>query len=290
MSISAGPEQGIPRFRIRFTKKIMKLRIITALLSVAICANAWAFGKIGHDAVAAIAEANLTPTAKATIEKYLGGRSIIYYASWMDNIRLTPEYKHTDGWHSSSFDANGKQKLWKERYMAHVGINTEMEKVEDGKYKQMTDSAVAVAIKLLVHMVGDMHCPGHNFFEDKSQNVYFYLNGEKYKFHKFFDTAIFDLGHKWYYADYQYQLDRCSKEEKEAMVKGTLTEWEEDNARTVRPIYDILTPERQFDQAESSVLVRTMSELSDSQVLKAGYRLAHVLNSVFDPSYPKWER
>ena len=55
-------------------------------------ANAWSFGRVGHDAVAYIAECNLTPTAKATVEKYLDGKSIVYYASWMDNIRLTPEY------------------------------------------------------------------------------------------------------------------------------------------------------------------------------------------------------
>ena len=67
-----------------------------------------------------------------------------------------------------------------------------MAKVENGGYKNMTDSAVAVSIKILVHLIGDMHCPGHNFFEDKSQNVYFYLDGDqKYKFHKFFDGGLY---------------------------------------------------------------------------------------------------
>ena len=269
----------------------MKLKIATTLLSLAMFANAWSFGRVGHDAVAYIAECNLTPTAKATVEKYLDGKSIVYYASWMDNIRLTPEYHHTDGWHSASVDANGKHKLWKERYYAYEGINTEMEKVENGKYKEMTDSAVAVAIKLLVHMVGDMHCPGHTFFEGTSQNIYFYLNDtEKYKFHKFWDTNIFDLSHKWYYTDYQYQLDRCTKEEKAAIVDGSLIDWIEGNALTLRPLYDILTPERHFDKAETFDLIRNMSEVAENQVLKGGYRVAHVLNSIFDPEYPAWKR
>ncbi|WP_295731650.1 S1/P1 nuclease [uncultured Muribaculum sp.] len=271
---------------------MMKQRIFTAIMAMALCLTASAFGRIGHDAVAAIAENNLTPTAKATIEKYLDGKSIVYYASWMDNVRLQPAYKHTDGWHSASFDANGKSKVWKDRYRSNLGINTEMAKVENGKYKQMTDSAVAVSIKVLVHLVGDMHCPGHCFFEDKSQNVYFYLNGdEKWKFHKFFDGGVFDKGHKWYYADYVYQLDRCSDAEKADMVKGSLIDWEEGNAAIMRPLYDIITPERKFDKAETFDFVQDMVHLTDSQILKAGYRLAHVLNSVFDPSYaPKWQR
>lgn len=268
----------------------MKIRIITSALALTMACTAWAWGRIGHDAVTAIAEANLTPTAKATIENYLDGKSIIYYASWMDNNRLTPEYKHTDGWHSSSFDANGKQKIWKDRYMAHVGINHEMEKVEDGKYKEMTDSAVAVSIKLLVHMVADMHCPSHIFFEGTPQSFYFTVNDNKYKFHKFFDGGIFDLGHMWYYADYQYQLDRCTPQQKAELTAGTLTEWEEGNAVIMRPLYDILTPDRVFDRPESLELIRNMTTLVDDQLLKAGYRLAHVLNSVFDPEYPRWER
>lgn len=267
-------------------------RIIFAILSAVICVNAWAFGRIGHDAVAAIAEANLTPEAKSTIEKYLDGKSIVYYASWMDNVRLQPAYKHTDGWHSASFDANCKSKVWKERYRSNLGINTEMAKVENGKYKQMTDSAVAVSIKVLVHLIGDMHCPGHNFFEDKSQNVNFYLDdNEKFRFHKFFDGGVFEKGHKWYYSDYVYHLDRCSDEEKAEIVEGSLIEWEEANARIMRPLYDIITPERKFNKAETLDFLQDMIQLTDNQLLKAGYRLAHVLNSVFDPSYsPKWER
>lgn len=255
------------------------------------CGQAMAFGKIGHDAVAAIAEANLTPAARTTIEKYLGGRSIVYYASWLDNVRRTPEYAHTNGLHSAAVDASGKHKMWKKKqYRVYDGINVEMDKVGNGGYRQMTDSAVAVSIKILVHLVGDMHCPSHTFFEGISQNRYFYLDSVKYKFHPFWDSAIFDLVHKWYYADYQYQLDRCPKEEKEAVASGTLVDWIEENAAIIKPLYDILTPERNFNQAESADLIRNMSAIAENQVLKAGYRLAHVLNSVFDPAYPEWKR
>ena len=44
------------------------------------CGTAFGWGKSGHDAIAYIAECNLTPKAKKNIEKYLDGRSIVYYA------------------------------------------------------------------------------------------------------------------------------------------------------------------------------------------------------------------
>ena len=48
------------------------------------CGTAFGWGKSGHDAIAYIAECNLTPKARKNIEKYLDGRSIVYYAAWID--------------------------------------------------------------------------------------------------------------------------------------------------------------------------------------------------------------
>ncbi|MFQ7386609.1 MAG: hypothetical protein ACLRM8_01920 [Alistipes sp.] len=43
--------------------------------------------------------------SQKNIEKYLGGRSIVYYASWMDQVRHTPAYRHTNTWHTNKVDA-----------------------------------------------------------------------------------------------------------------------------------------------------------------------------------------
>ena len=61
--------------------------------------------KWAHDAIAYIAECNLTPKAKKTIEKILG-HSIVYYATWMDEWRAEPGYEHTSAWHTASVDKN----------------------------------------------------------------------------------------------------------------------------------------------------------------------------------------
>lgn len=270
--------------------KIMKLRLILASFILMIGVQAWGFGRTGHAAIAYIAECNLTPTAKAEIDKYLQGKSLVYYASYLDNARLTPEYKFTDGWHSASVDANGKHKLFKDRYMAYVGINQEMDRMENGKYHELPDSVVASSIKILLHIVGDMHCCGHTFFEGTPQGRTFTVGDREFKWHKFWDTGIFEIGHNWHFKDYQEQLDRVSKEEHDAIIAGSLIEWIEGNAKIIRPLYDILTPGRVFDKAESFAVNLQMTEINDMQVLKGGYRVAHVLNSIFDPEYPAWKR
>ena len=67
--------------------------------------SAFGWGKMGHDAIAYIAECHLTPKAKKTIEKYIG-TSIVHYASWMDAYRFEPQYAHTSLWHTAWVDEN----------------------------------------------------------------------------------------------------------------------------------------------------------------------------------------
>ena len=67
-----------------------------------------AWGRIGHDAICHIAERNLTPKARKTIDGYLGNTSIVYWSSWMDEVRDWPEYRHTTKWHSAYVDESGE--------------------------------------------------------------------------------------------------------------------------------------------------------------------------------------
>ena len=54
-----------------------------------------AFGLAGHAAIACIAEHHLTPRARANIMRYTDHRSIVYYASWMDEWRRSKGYEST---------------------------------------------------------------------------------------------------------------------------------------------------------------------------------------------------
>ena len=51
--------------------------LLLAAMLLCCCGTAFGWGKSGHDAIAYIAECNLTPKARKNIEKYLDGRSIV---------------------------------------------------------------------------------------------------------------------------------------------------------------------------------------------------------------------
>lgn len=250
--------------------------ILLAAIFFCYCGSAFGWGKSGHDAIAYIAECNLTPKAKKNIEKYLD-HSIVYDATWMDTYRHTPAYKHTSRWHTANVNADG-QYVTREGNDAVYGIEQAVEKLRD--YGTLDDSTVVVSIRYLVHLVADMHCPTHVKYPGiKSFNVFFI--GKETDFHGVWDSYVLDANHRWGYIEYQHQLDRCTKAQKQAIAAGTPREWLADNARACRVIYEWCKPRQEFDKNQLRDMLNAAHPLAEQQVLKAGYRLAGVLNELF---------
>ena len=73
------------------------LAIIIALILVSAPSFGW--GRRVHSTIAYIAESHLTPKAKKTLNELLDGKSIVYYASWLDDYRkeMLVEYTNKKG-------------------------------------------------------------------------------------------------------------------------------------------------------------------------------------------------
>ena len=239
---------------------------------------AYGWGKTGHDAIAYMAECNLTPKAKKRIERYLNGRSIVYYASWMDQVRTTEAYGATTHWHGNRVDAEGRYLPDEVRGDAVYGIELAKSKLLDLRHGD--DSVVRVAICLLVHLVGDMHCPSHIRYP-WYESFKFEINGRKCSFHGFWDTEVLEMNHRWGYEDYRYQLDRCPKQEMEALAAGSPRDWLADSARQCREISDWVAADDRLDKARANEFLMKAQQLAETQLLKAGYRLARILNELF---------
>lgn len=242
--------------------------------------NAFGWGRTGHDAVSYIAECHLTPTAKANIARYLDGESIVYDSSWLDLVRDTPEYSHTSRCHMYTVGPDGRYKP-DPRGDAVTLLNQQIGLLRD--YKSMTDSAVNVAIKIIVHLVGDIHCPSHPDFEGVNQWFEFDLNGKSMGFHRFWDYYAIETSHKWQFLEYQNQLDRSTPGQIAEISRGTPEDWANETALTVAPVYTMIQPDTRFDKPATSRLLLQSARLADRQLLKAAYRLARLLNTLFDP-------
>ena len=78
--------------------------IMTVLSSV----PSFGWGQKGHDIVASVAERHLTKKTKKALDELLGGHTVVYFSSWMDNVQNSPYWKDgynkTKTWHYANVD------------------------------------------------------------------------------------------------------------------------------------------------------------------------------------------
>jgi hypothetical protein len=259
--------------------------VIVLILTLAVSFDAMAWGVFGHRAIAELAERNLTPEAKANIEKYTKGTPLADYSVWMDLVRKNDPFNAnaTRGWHASVVDVNCKtsQELRnkvREGRDAVTGL-LEFEKMFKEREK-LSDSVVMFALKSIIHMVGDMHCPAHVRFEDFENQGKFPIRfyGKKTTLHKVWDTSVLTRFYKdWGYQEYAAKLNKLSKGKAKKVTAGWVEDWLEESGRIVRPVIHKVK--------EGDSLAEDFMEwaypMAESQAQKAGYRLAKVLNTLF---------
>ncbi len=266
--------------------KILNLVVcVLALLSVS-QASAW--DAKGHCVIAHIADQNLTPKARRMCDKYLG-HSLAYYASWLDNWRYSHEYHHTARWHAVGLKdgefvpgqlAGDVADFLAPLTMDDHGV-ARLEQLQKAMkdYRHLPDSAVTVNLKCIIHMVGDMHCPGHLFFADQKQFV-MKEGGEEIRYHGYNDKT-FARFHKGKTAwEFRQKYARLTEAEVEALCKGDMRDWIMANTSLFRETYKLLSPTIDYKDLPEHNKLR-IKEITDQLYIDAGYRLAHFINQIF---------
>ena len=262
-------------------KKLRNLLILLVTLAVSQSAMAW--GGWGHRIVAYIAEQHLTPEANEKCQHYLK-HNLPHYSSWQDYWRHSDPFKEISFWHSSyvnkRYDIIGFK--GDETRDAAYQIDRIVNEMNKGKYKSMSDSIVAVNLKLLIHMVGDMHCPSHVFYTKdfgyKGKSIY--VKGGKVNFHKFWDSSPQYMHPKWKLDRFAKAYDTYSPKEIKKISKGAASKWSVQNAHNMQPIYEYWIKDSEFAKF-SKEQRKQIEDTIHEQLAFAGYRLAATLNKIF---------
>ncbi len=248
------------------------------------------WGPTGHDVVAAIAEKHLTDKTKACLDEILDGRSIVYYSSWMDNIQNSPYwtngYNQTKTWHYANVNKGETYQTMKKNDKGDVITGLKMLTDElTNNYANLTDSMRADYVKMIVHMVGDMHCPMHaGRLSDLGGNrMKVRWFGRNTNLHSVWDSKIVESARKWSYSEWRDQLDRSVCPEWAANITvGGYEEWFMETVEGAAKIYAYVEGLGEENPNLSYQFVYDFSPLLEDRLLTGGYRLAYVLNSIFD--------
>lgn len=254
-----------------------RLILLSLLLTITLSASAW--GPKGHDTVAYIAEQHLSKSAKKKVQEVLGGHSLVYVANWMDDASHSDEYAYTKTWHYVNVDANEESYATSKKEAKGdvvTGINKCVEALKSG---ELTPEEERVHLMMLIHMVGDMHCPMHagrksDLGGNRTEVKFF---GKQKKLHSVWDSEIVESAHKWGYTEWQYQVDRASKSEVKAIAQGTPNDWIEETVELARDVYENSPKNVNL----SYDYVSLYAPVIEQQFLKGGIRLAKLLEEIY---------
>ena len=280
--------------------------IILAALSFSDVSYGWAWA---HKLIGYMAMRNCTEATRAQLDRYLDV-PLADISLWMDIYRdydwggmdwsEAPDYiRGTTYWHMFSIDKNGQVMMESGRKDPNGnGMPYLMAAIDRLKgYKEMSDSAVVINLKYLTHLMGDAHCPAHYYYENMpadSKGVsgldsrWGFENG---KYNGKVDSyhGLFDRGPERVHPEFNLKLkpfaehiDTMSVATRREMVEGTVDQWVSRSASRCWQIYEWgWKPGKEYDDS----FYREHGDFIIYQVQECAYRLAHVLNEIFDPEY-----
>jgi hypothetical protein len=258
--------------------------------------SGWAWGREGHRLTALVAEQYLTSETNAQIAKLLGSETLADIAPWADAYRK--EHPETGPWHyvdipkaESQYDRKRDCPVSKtDPASPWRDCVTDRILYFEGRLGDVSLSTAerAMALKFLVHFIGDVHQPFHALGDDRGGNditvefLGFSMCGAyNCNLHGVWDDMIID---EQGLSEMKY-TDRLLKEIKdnnwERLAGGEPTAWANISHQYA---VDALVPNGALITQE---YVTEESKIVDAQLALGGLRLARVLNRILgEPDAP----
>lgn len=237
--------------------------------------SALAWDTAAHQTVAWIAQARLTPQSKQVVDRLLAqepGSTLASITSWADEHRSS-ENTH---WHYVNFPRKNCHYQAQRDCPDGECLVAKIDSFNATLHSNASDAEKLLALKFLVHLVGDIHQPLHaGFGHDKGGNRYQvqYLD-EPTNLHALWDGNMVEQFH----LNPEQLAQRIMTEHADQMQSITLDggapRWAEQSCNIV------LSPGFYPHHKVTSAYLQKYAPVVQEQVLQAGVRLAEMLNTL----------
>ena len=261
---------------INISKKIV---IISLFFYLPFASNAW--GVLGHRIVGQIADSYLTPTAKKAILKILGTESIAMSANWADFIKSDTSMSYLSSWHYVDVDG-GKSYAEFQSWLKKDTVTDAYTKlnflIKELKNKLVPQDKKAMYLKLLIHIVGDIHQPLHvGHPADLGGNkINVTWLGSPTNLHSVWDSKLIDF-QQLSYTEYAMAINHTTLAQRITLQKQPLNDWIYQTYQVAEKVYGDIKP----DEKLSYVYNYKFIDILNQQLLIGGVHLAGLLNSIF---------
>ena len=159
-----------------------------------------------------------------------------------------------------------------------TGIREQIVILSDPK---STKDQKTLAMKILVHLVGDLHQPMHmgHLSDLGGNNTKVKFFDRDTNLHAVWDGSIMNSGHAWSYTEWQNQIDRLSPQQNEAEASGNIDDWARQTYEIAGQVYDYFPQGSRISYNQ----IARWTPVIERQLLRGGLRLARILNTIYDP-------
>jgi hypothetical protein len=251
------------------------LRFTLVLAFFATSFNAFSWGATGHRAMGLVAERYLTPAVKKKLQKILKGESLAMASTWMDEIRSDSTYDYTADWHWVTIE-NGKTYDESPKNPKGDVIMTLERIISDLKSKKVSGKQEIEHIKMLIHLIGDIHQPLHvGCCDDQGGNrVRVKWFREDSNLHRVWDSDMID-NTKLSYSELANSLGTHTKEEIVKFQKAGVRDWAKESMTFRKQVYATGDGNLGYKYSYKNL------DTAKQRILVAGIRLAGVLNGIY---------
>ncbi|RZK49536.1 MAG: S1/P1 Nuclease [Pedobacter sp.] len=261
-------------------KSSLKL-LVLMLAFIYLPFNAFSWGMLGHRITGEIADQYLSKKARKAIKEILGNESIAMTSNWADFIKSDKSYDYLSPWHYVNLPENlARTDL--NNFLSHEKgdniYNKLIEVLEVLKTEKVDMEKRKLALRMVVHLMGDLHQPMHTARkEDLGGNrVNLFWFGEKTNLHRVWDEHLIEY-QQLSYSEYTKAINFPTLSQFVSWQNASIEDMVYESYEVVNQIYGGVNAEDKLTYKYNFDWVQTLNQ----QLLKGGVRLAKVLNDTF---------
>lgn len=253
----------------------MRKEIACLILMISLSFHACAWGPTGHRVTGWIAEKYLSKKARNAIHRILDGQSLAMASTWMDEVRSDSAYDHMVDWHWVTIPEGMTYEKTSKNPNGDM-LETLERMIDALKTGNVSGKKEAEYLKILVHLTGDLHQPLHvGARDDRGGNdVRVDWFRSQSNLHRVWDSEMID-DTRLSYTELAQSLAIPSADQIRKWQSTSIYEWARESQSFNGQVYDV--GNGRLGYAYSYVNLPVVRD----RLLKAGVRLAGILNDIF---------
>ncbi len=256
----------------------MKKLLVLCLFFIQLAhSNEIEWSKTGHRTVGEVAQQHLRTRTKKALKKILQGQSLALVSTFADDIKADRKYAKFGPWHYVNFPSDKKYTEVEPSKNGDVvkGIEKCIKILKD---KNSTQEDKEFYLKMLVHLIGDLHQPMHvGRLEDRGGNdIQLQWFGKGTNLHKLWDSNMINH-YGMSYTELANNMTVLTQKQIAYIQQGDVYDWVEESHELANELYNSVKVGENLGYGYSYKYWGTVAQ----QLQKGGLRLAKVLNELF---------